>query len=460
MDRKPGRPPHADAAPLMAPQPPAPVDHAGRLDNGDGDSRNRRGRNRKRAKQGAQQGQGQARFEPNGRAPGQGFNQSAQGFGQPMQGVEQQGPGRNRQNSYQNQGGHNQGGHSQGGHNQGGHSQNGHNQGGHNQNGHNQGVHNQNGHNQGGHNQGGHNQGGHAQGGHQQGKRLRRVRPVGREETEIRHAAREDEHPHHTGSWWADRWLAVLHRFGWKGRLGNGRLYANEGRVLAFTAEIGKIKARVQGTRTDPYDVTISLKPLTDTDWDLVVDIMSCQAVFQAQLLAGEMPLDVEEAFDAAYAPLFPRTKEDINAHCSCPDWANPCKHVAAVYYVMADAFDKDPFMLFHLRGRSRDDLITMLRQARAADALATPMSIESLDAGSLEPFRFWQAGEELESVKVLIVPPALPGGIPKRLGRPPFWRSPADPITRLGEVYEAIARRAREAALNEPAPALMENGS
>jgi uncharacterized Zn finger protein len=407
MDRKPGRTRNDDAAPFMAPPPQAPADNAGRVDHGDSDSdsRNRRSRNRKRAKQGAQQGQGQARFEPNNRPQAQGYaqqGQQRQGLGQNApqgQAFNQQGPGRSRQNPNQNQGGHNQ------------------------------------------------------------GKRMRRVRPMGREDAEIRHAAREEDRAHHTGSWWADRWLAVLHRFGWKGRLGNGRLYADEGRVLSFSPEIGKIRARVQGTRTEPYDVTISLKPLTDIDWDLVVDIMSCQALFQAQLLAGEMPLDVEEAFDAAYAPLFPRTKEDINAHCSCPDWANPCKHVAAVYYVMADAFDKDPFMLFHLRGRSRDALITMLRQQRAAEALATPMSIESLDAGSLEPFRFWQAGEELESVKVTIAPPALPGGIPKRLGRPPFWRSPADPITRLGEVYEAIARRAREVALNEPAPALLENG-
>ena len=106
--------------------------------------------------------------------------------------------------------------------------------------------------------------------------------------------------------------------------------------------------------------------------------------------------------------------------------------------------------MLFHLRGRSREALIGMLRQQRAAEAMAMPMTIEALDAGSLEPFRFWCAGEELEGINVTIAQPAIPGGTAKRLGRPPFWRSPADPITRLGEVYEAIARRAREVALNE----------
>lgn len=280
-------------------------------------------------------------------------------------------------------------------------------------------------------------------------RRSRRVRPMGREDEELP-ARLDDAYKRAAETWWADRWLNVLHRFGWKGRLANGRMYADEGRVTSFNVETGRIAAKVQGTRTQPYDVTIQIRPLPDSDWDLVVDILSCQALFTAQLLAGDMPQDIEEVFEAAYAPLFPRSKDDIKAHCTCPDYANPCKHIAAVYYVMADTFDKDPFVIFHLRGRGRDQLIGMLRAARAAEAQAGPMSVETLDAGSLEPFRFWQAGDELEGVHVQIAEPPFPGATAKRLGRPPFWRSPADPITRLSEVYEAIARRAREVALNE----------
>jgi uncharacterized Zn finger protein len=280
-------------------------------------------------------------------------------------------------------------------------------------------------------------------------RRSRRVRPMGREDEEL--PARHDAGARRAAeNWWADRWLNVLHRFGWKGRLANGRMYADEGRVTSFVVETGRILAKVQGTRTQPYDVTIQIRPLPDADWDLVVDILSCQALFTAQLLAGDMPQDIEEVFEAAYAPLFPRSKDDIRAHCTCPDYANPCKHIAAVYYVMADTFDKDPFVIFQLRGRGRDHLIGMLRAARAAEAQAGPMSVETLDAGSLEPFRFWQAGEELDGVHVQIAQPPFPGATAKRLGRPPFWRSPADPITRLAEVYEAIAQRAREVALNE----------
>ncbi|MEB3195920.1 MAG: SWIM zinc finger family protein [Candidatus Sericytochromatia bacterium] len=283
-----------------------------------------------------------------------------------------------------------------------------------------------------------------------QNGRTRRVRPPGRESEDLSPRRADAGYARAAENWWADRWLSVLYRFGWKGRLANGRMYADEGRVSRFQVERGRVKAAVQGTRTQPYDVTIQIRPLPDSDWELIVDILSCQALFTAQLLAGEMPRDIEEVFEAAYAPLFPRTKEDIKAHCTCPDWANPCKHIAAAYYVLADTFDKDPFLLFHLRGRSREELIGLLRAARAAEAQAGTMTVETLDAGSLEPFRFWQAGEELNGVAIHIGQPPFPGATAKRLGRPPFWRSPADPITRLSEVYEAIAQRAREVALND----------
>jgi uncharacterized Zn finger protein len=286
-----------------------------------------------------------------------------------------------------------------------------------------------------------------AQGPANGGRRERRVRPAGREGQEIRH--HEIAEPLAT-TWWGEKWLATLHRFGWKGRLANGRLYATEGRVVSFAVETGRIVAKVQGSRPEPYDVEIRLKPLPDSDWDLVVEIMSCQALFAAQLLAGEMPPDVEEAFDAAHAPLFPRNKEDLQAKCSCPDWANPCKHVAAVYYVMAESFDKDPFLLFHLRGRGRDTLLGMLRVQRAAEAQFMTLDIETMESGH-ESLRFWQSGDELEAVHISIAPPAFPGVTAKKLGRPPFWRGPTDAITRLPEVYEAIARRAREVALTEP---------
>lgn len=248
-------------------------------------------------------------------------------------------------------------------------------------------------------------------------------------------------------TWWGERWIDALYRFGWKGRLRSGQIYAQEGRVEALEIEPGRIKAKVAGTAVDPYAVTISLKPLSDLDWDLVSEIMSCQALYTAQLLAGEMPPEVEEVFHAARAPLFPRHKDDLRAHCNCPDFANPCKHIAAVYFAAAQTFDRDPFLLFSLRGRTKEQFLAAVRAQRAAEAQAiASMALDHQDATSLEPVRFYQAGEELAAVSISIAQPAA--STAKRLGRPPFWRSPADPITRLPEIYEAISRRAREVAL------------
>lgn len=251
----------------------------------------------------------------------------------------------------------------------------------------------------------------------------------------------------HAETWWGERWIDALYRFGWKGRLRSGQIYAQEGRVEALEIEPGRIKAKVAGTAVDPYTVTVALRPLSDVDWDLVSEIMSCQALYTAQLLAGEMPPEVEEVFQAARAPLFPRHKEDLRAHCNCPDFANPCKHIAAVYFAAAQSFDRDPFLLFSLRGRTKEQFLAAIRAQRAAEAQAiASMALDHQDAASLEPVRFYQAGEELDSVAIAIAPPAQ--STAKRLGRPPFWRSPADPVTRLPEIYEAISRRAREVAL------------
>src|SRR5437588_12759165 len=93
---------------------------------------------------------------------------------------------------------------------------------------------------------------------------------------------------------------------------------------------------------------------------------MASQAIFAAKLLAGEMPQDIEEAFSAVQISLFPLATTDLDTDCSCPDWANPCKHIAAVYYLLAERFDEDPFLIFKLRGRTKEQIIQVLREKRA----------------------------------------------------------------------------------------------
>jgi uncharacterized Zn finger protein len=167
--------------------------------------------------------------------------------------------------------------------------------------------------------------------------------------------------------WWSRRFISVLESYGMSGRLARGRSYARAGQVLDFELSQGKVTARVQGSRVRPYQVRIGVLPLTTTQWRRVQDRLASQALFRAKLLAGEMPHEIEEVFDDCGTPLFPRSVGDLEMRCSCPDWGVPCKHLAAVCYVLAEEFDRDPFGLLAWRGKARDELLAALRQIQAA---------------------------------------------------------------------------------------------
>jgi uncharacterized Zn finger protein len=164
--------------------------------------------------------------------------------------------------------------------------------------------------------------------------------------------------------WWSRRFIAVLESYGMSGRLQRGRSYARKGQVIEFSLTQGTVTARVQGSRPQPYNVRITVLPLTKPQWRAVERRLASQALFRAKLLAGEMPAEIEEVFASCGTPLFPRSAADLEMHCSCPDWGVPCKHLAAVCYVLAEAFDDDPFEMLAWRGQSRDALLAALRQA------------------------------------------------------------------------------------------------
>ncbi len=163
--------------------------------------------------------------------------------------------------------------------------------------------------------------------------------------------------------WWSRRFIAVLESFGMTGRLARGRNYARAGQILDFSLTTGVATARVQGSRPKPYLVRIKVLPLTTPQWRQVEEALAAQALFRARLLAGEMPDEIEDVFTACGTPLFPRSARDLDMSCSCPDWGMPCKHLAATCYVLAEAFDEDPFLMLAWRGRSRDDLLASLRR-------------------------------------------------------------------------------------------------
>lgn len=253
--------------------------------------------------------------------------------------------------------------------------------------------------------------------------------------------------------WWSKRWVALLESFKMGARLGRGRSYARKGQVISIDVRKGVVRSKVQGARSKPYDLEIRLTQISDDDWKKAIEAMASKAVFAAKLLSGEMPKDIEEAFVDAGCSLFPG-KKDIKTNCSCPDWADPCKHIAAVYYIMAEKFDEDPFLLFELRGRTKDEIIEALRESRAStmpqDQVEAVETVPpDLDRRPLEERldQFWESGDDLDLVAPRPRPPEVPGAVLKRLGDAPISIDGANLASYLPKAYEAAGRAARDMA-------------
>jgi len=253
-------------------------------------------------------------------------------------------------------------------------------------------------------------------------------------------------------TWWSQRWIEVLESFDMGARLTRGRSYARQGQVISLDIRKGVVTARVQGTRPQPYTVTIELKPLSKKDWEKVTDAMSSQALFAAKLLSGEMPMNIEDAFSQAKISLFPVSIKDLATDCSCPDWANPCKHIAAVYYLMAERFDEDPFLIFKLRGQTREEIVDTLRRKRShtlsEEDGTSPIESDLSQGEEVLPLEkcldtFWQAGAALDSFTVNPAPPEVDNAILKRLGKAPFTIGKENVASLLVRAYAAASAAA-----------------
>jgi len=264
-------------------------------------------------------------------------------------------------------------------------------------------------------------------------------------------------------NWWASRWIKALKTLMDSARLSRGRSYARRGQVIGIDIAAGLVSAQVQGTRRRPYEVSIRLGLLSDRQWDQVLDVLSERAIFAAQLLNGEMPPDIEQVFDAARVPLFPASQGDLQTDCSCPDWANPCKHIAAVYYLLGERFDQDPFLLFELRGRNKGEIAAALRERRAQEAEGAEEAsyipdlvgaVEAVEAPALDECldHYWALGAEVEDMAFDISYPEVEMALLKRVGVLDFEGMEARNFQiQMARVYDGVTVRALRAAFAEP---------
>ncbi len=170
-------------------------------------------------------------------------------------------------------------------------------------------------------------------------------------------------------TWWSKRFVETLESYGLGTRMQRGRRYARSGQVLSVDVNPGLIVSQVQGSRRTPYIVTVRSRQPSDAEWARLDQSLRSQVGFAARLLAGEVPTELEGACRDAGIDLFPATWKSLQATCSCPDWENPCKHLAAVLYVFADQLDSDPWLLLSWRGRTREQVLDLLAAGRSAGA-------------------------------------------------------------------------------------------
>lgn len=260
-------------------------------------------------------------------------------------------------------------------------------------------------------------------------------------------------------TWWGQRFIQALERVTDAGRLSRGRSYARGNKVKSFQLQGGKAVAQVRGSvnpyfgvyKEPTYNTVVEFKPISSANWDKALAHLVSKASFISKLLLNEVPDNIEDAFAPLGLHLLPQARADLKTSCSCPDYSNPCKHIAGVYYLLAAELDRDPFLLFELRGLDRDRLRQILARSPLGQALsvelesqASPRAVPSyypphqtipVPEASLR--EFWQ-GKRLPSIES--APTGVPAVLVKKQGDyPAFWDKDASFIRAMEELYERV---------------------
>ncbi len=273
-------------------------------------------------------------------------------------------------------------------------------------------------------------------------------------------------------TWWGQRFIAALEQFTDPGRLGRGRSYASNGRILEYKLANGTVTAKVRGSinpyfgvyKEPIYKTTIKIKPISSANWTKAMRHIGSRADLVTKLLMNEMPDTIEDGFSELGLHLLPHSESDFDTDCSCPDWSNPCKHIAGVYYLLASALDRDPFLMFELRGLSREDLHAELVRSPLGQILSSALKsedvlpeVEPVESLHTRPVRqpavatashkeFWTGAKRLPALSATPSQTNVPALLIKKQGDyPEFWHKDASFISVMEELYERIRTKNRQ---------------
>jgi len=237
-------------------------------------------------------------------------------------------------------------------------------------------------------------------------------------------AGQPDQRVRYGQTWWGEQWLNALAKIDYDNRIPRGRAYAGNGSVLETRIDANKIRSKVQGSRPSPYQISIDIPLFNQNQKGKLLEVIRQDPFILSKLLNRELPKELDRMASDHGIRLFPSSWKDFAMHCSCPDWAVPCKHLAAVIYVISREIDSNPFLVLKLHGL---DLLEELKETDAGildhEAEAIPstetMMVDDVPALAQEPDFTLNAlpdfsGIASDSKAILSLLPASPLFYPK----------------------------------------------
>lgn len=241
--------------------------------------------------------------------------------------------------------------------------------------------------------------------------------------------------------WWALRWIQIIESYRLGARLTRGKRYARWGQVLSIDFSPGLIFAEVQGSCSLPYEICIKLLVWSEEEWSRLVSWIQARPVILSQLFSNSLPPSLEEDIRPLGLSLFPEQFTEFSTECTCPDWSNPCKHIAAVFYLIAEVLEKNPFLLFELRGKDKESFLTLLLPQES-------QAVEADLAGGTEALsmeHFWKGASGEAEVAYYPEEITQSASIIHQMGPFPMWQGNQDFFSFWEKQYELYTRLALE---------------